>query len=60
MQADLLLEKAADMHLSAKTQTVLLQQAQTTRTEVAQLQDHLNKTYMEPFSLSVHSKCSYQ
>ena len=46
MRADLLSEKAADIELGPKNQT-LLQQAQSTREAAAQVQDHLNKKYAE-------------
>ncbi|XP_047184808.1 nesprin-1-like [Scophthalmus maximus] len=45
--ADLLLEKAADIQLGPKNQTLLLQQAQSTRESVTQLQDHLNKNVVQ-------------
>uniref|UniRef100_A0AAZ1XTL6 Calponin-homology (CH) domain-containing protein n=1 Tax=Oreochromis aureus TaxID=47969 RepID=A0AAZ1XTL6_OREAU len=35
-----------DIQLGPKTQTLLLQQAQSTREAIAQLQDHLNKKYV--------------
>lgn len=44
MQADLLLGKAADIQLGADNET-LLQQAQSTREAVSQLQDRLNEQY---------------
>ncbi|KAF3849913.1 hypothetical protein F7725_019632 [Dissostichus mawsoni] len=47
VRADLLLEKAADIQLGPKNQTLLLQHAQTTREAVAQLQDHLNKNVVQ-------------
>nr|XP_029132983.1 nesprin-1-like [Labrus bergylta] len=47
IQADLLLEKAADVQLGPKNQTLLLQQAQSTKEAVAQLQDHLNKNVVQ-------------
>ncbi len=53
MRADLLLEKAADIELGPKNQTLLLQQAQSTREAVTQLQDHLNKKYV-PSSQASH------
>uniref|UniRef100_A0A3Q4N1A1 Nesprin-1 spectrin repeats region domain-containing protein n=1 Tax=Neolamprologus brichardi TaxID=32507 RepID=A0A3Q4N1A1_NEOBR len=46
IRADLLSEKAEDIQLGPKTQTLLLQQAQSTREAIAQLQDHLNKKYV--------------
>lgn len=46
MRTDLLLEKASDIQLGPKNQTYLLQQAQSTREAVAQLQDSLNKKYL--------------
>lgn len=48
VRADLLLEKAADTQLGPKTKNLLLEQAQSTRDAVTQLQDHLNKKYV-PF-----------
>lgn len=45
MRADLLLEKAADIQLGPKNQTLLLQQAQCTGEAVTQLQEQLNKKY---------------
>ncbi|XP_040920912.1 nesprin-1-like [Toxotes jaculatrix] len=47
VRADLLLEKAADIQLGPKNQTLLLQQAQSTREAVTQLQDHLNKNVVQ-------------
>lgn len=44
MQADLLLGKAADIQLGAHNET-LLQEAQSTREAVTQLQDRLNEQY---------------
>nr|XP_019953051.1 PREDICTED: nesprin-1-like [Paralichthys olivaceus] len=46
VRADLLSEKAADIELGPKNQT-LLQQAQSTREAVAQVQDHLNKNVVQ-------------
>lgn len=46
VRADLLLEKAADTQLGPKTKNLLLEQAQSTRDAVTQLQDHLNKKYV--------------
>ncbi|XP_028460432.1 nesprin-1-like [Perca flavescens] len=46
VRADLLLEKAADIQLGPKNLTLLLQQAQSTREAVTQLQDHLNKNFV--------------
>lgn len=43
MRADLLLEKAIDIQLGPKNQTLLLHEAQSTREAVTQLQDHLDK-----------------
>lgn len=45
-QADLLLDEAADIQLSPKNQTLLLQQAQFTREAVTQLQEGLGKKYV--------------
>ncbi|XP_074471049.1 nesprin-1-like isoform X2 [Sebastes fasciatus] len=47
VRADLLLEKAPDIQLGPKNQTLLLQQSQSTREEVTQLQDHLNKNVVQ-------------
>lgn len=44
VQADLLLGKAADVQLGTKYET-LMQQAQTTREAVTQVQDRLNEQY---------------
>ncbi|CAB1447009.1 unnamed protein product [Pleuronectes platessa] len=46
VRADLLSETAADIELGPKNQT-LLQQAQSTREAVAQVQDHLNKNVVQ-------------
>ncbi|GLD49390.1 nesprin-1-like protein [Lates japonicus] len=46
-RADLLVEKAADIQLGPKNQTLLVQQAQSTREAVTQLQDHLNKNVVQ-------------
>ncbi|XP_023266581.1 nesprin-1-like [Seriola lalandi dorsalis] len=45
--ADLLLEKAVDIQLGPKNQTLLLEQAQSTKEAVTQLQDHLNKNVVQ-------------
>ena len=45
-RADLLLEKAVDIQLGLKNQTVLLQQAQSSREMISQLQDHFRKKYL--------------
>lgn len=50
VQADLLLGRAADLQLGTNNET-LLQQAQSTREAVAQLQDHLNEQYDESLSI---------
>ncbi|XP_076011043.1 nesprin-1-like, partial [Genypterus blacodes] len=47
IQADFLLEKSADIQLGPKTQTLLIQQAQSTREAVQQLQDHLKKNVVQ-------------
>lgn len=44
VQADVLLGKAADFQLGTKDET-LMQQAQSTREAVTQLQDRLNEQY---------------
>lgn len=46
MRSDLLLEKAADTQLGPKSETLLVQQAQSTREAVTHLRDHLNKKYV--------------
>ncbi|XP_039981906.1 nesprin-1-like [Xiphias gladius] len=47
VRADLLLEKAADIQLGPKNQTLLVQQAQSAREAVTQLQVHLNKNVVQ-------------
>ncbi|XP_067337447.1 nesprin-1 isoform X16 [Channa argus] len=47
VRADLLWEKAEDIWLGPKNQTLLLQQAQSIRDAVTQLQDHLNKNVVQ-------------
>lgn len=45
VQADLLLQKAANIHLGPQNKTLLVQQAKSTREAVTQLQDHLSNKY---------------